>query len=310
MTAELSTPTDRPPESSSSDTTEAPVRGGQVAAYYELTKPGIAIFVMLSAGVSFFLASGARIAFAPLLHTLFGTGVATAGALALNHFLERESDALMKRTRHRPLPSGRIHPREALIFGVVLSVAGVGHLWYWVGSLPAAITAGSVIAYDFIYTPLKSRSYAATLVGAIPGALPMLIGWSAATGAVTLGALVLFGIGFLWQLPHVLALAWLYREDYEKAGFLMSPPSDPEGKVIGRHIAIYSLTLLPMSLAPTLLGLTGWIYFGGALVLGLIVAGVGIAAAREMTRQRARRVFFLSLLYHPLILGLILINPA
>lgn len=286
-------------------------RSGGLSAYYELTKPGIALFVMLTTGVSFYLAEGGRITqFWILLHTLFGTGVATAGALALNHYLERDSDAVMRRTRRRPIPSGRLQPKHALFFGLFLVFAGVGHLVYWVGLLPAALTAGSVIAYDWIYTPLKRRSYTATLVGAIPGALPTLIGWSAATGQVTLAALVIFGIAFLWQLPHVLALAWMYREDYAAAGFLMSPPSDDTGRTIGLHMVVYSLVLVPMSVAPTFIGVTGQVYLVGALLLGIAGLWVALVAARNMTRQAARRVFFLSLLYHPIILSLMLIDPV
>ncbi len=280
----------------------------RVRSYYELTKPGIAGFVMITAGVSYYVGAAGDAALAPVLHTLGGTLLATGGALALNQYLEREVDLRMKRTRLRPLPSGRLAPVEALLFGVALVVLGCTWLWATVGWLPAALTLFSAIAYNFIYTPMKSRSYLATLTGAIPGAMPALIGWSAATGAVTLGGLVLFGIAFLWQLPHVLALAWLLREDYLRAGFLLTPPADPGGRVIARQMNVYTAVLVPASLLPTLIGLTGWVYFGGALLLGLGLLAWTVQAGRTMDRSGVRRVFLGSLAYQPLLLGLMLID--
>jgi heme o synthase len=279
-------------------------------AFYELTKPGIAGFVMMTAGVSFYVGAGGRAPLLPLLYTLLGTVVATAGALALNQYLEREVDGRMSRTRSRPVPSGRLAPWEALAFGLILIAAGCGLLWLTVGGLPAALTLLSAIAYDFVYTPLKSRSYMATFAGAIPGAMPALIGWSAATGQVTLGALVLFAIAFLWQIPHVLALAWLLREDYLRAGFFLTPPADPEGRIIGRQMVLYSVVLIPVSLAPTFLAITGSFYLGGALVLGLAVLWWSWRASVAMTRPSVRRVFLVSLAYQPLLLGLMLLDTV
>lgn len=280
----------------------------QVRAYYELTKPGIALFVMMTAGVSYYVGAGGAVSVAPLLHTLLGVLLATAGSLALNQYLERGADAIMHRTRSRPLPSGRLRPRDALVFGLLLLLGGVAHLATTVGWLPALLTLASALAYDFLYTPLKSRSYAATFVGALPGAMPALIGWSAATGGISVGALTLFGIAFLWQFPHVLALGWLLREDYARAGFFLTPPSDPEGRRIGAQMVIYSAALLPVSLYPTALGLTGAVYFGGALLLGGAVLWWSFRARRDMTRGRVRRLFFGSLLYQPLLLGLMVVN--
>ena len=283
---------------------------GRASSYYELTKPGIAGFVTILAGVSFYVASHGRAELAPMLHTLAGTALATAGALALNQYAEREVDGRMTRTRTRPLPSGRMAPREALGFGALLLALGVGYLAATVGWLPSALTALSAAAYLLAYTPLKSRSYMATLVGAFPGAFPALIGWTAATGRIELGGMVLFGIAFLWQLPHVLALAWLLREDYARVGFFLTPPTDPSGRRIGRHMVYHSVSLLGLSAFPTLLGLTGGVYVAGALALGLVMLGLAAAAAADMTRLRARRVFLFSLLYPPVLMVLLLVDTV
>jgi heme o synthase len=292
---------------------EATIRATAVArasSYYELTKPGIAGFVTMLAGVSFFVASRGRADVLPLVNTLAGTALATAGALALNQYAEREVDARMARTRSRPLPSGRMAPREALGFGALLLALGVGWLAETVGWLPAALTALSAAAYLLAYTPLKSRSYLATIVGAFPGAFPALIGWTAATGKVQIGGVVLFGIAFLWQLPHVLALAWLLREDYARVGFFLTPPTDPNGERIGRHMIYHSVSLLGLSAFPTLLGITGRWYLLGALVLGTVMLGLAIRAAARMDRPRARRVFLYSLLYQPLLMVLLLVDTV
>lgn len=265
---------------------------------------------MMTAGVSYFVAAGGGVRFIPVLHVLLGTLAATAGALALNQYLERDVDGRMSRTRNRPLPSGRLAPRSALVFGIALVVGGSAYLWGTVGWLPATLTLFSAVAYNFVYTPLKPRSYMATLTGAIPGAMPALIGWSAATGTVSLGGLVLFAIAFLWQLPHVLALAWMLRDDYRRAGFLMTPPVDPEGRVIARQMNLYTCALIPVSLMPTLLTLTGWLYFAGALFLGVVLLYWTIRAGLAMKQNLVRRVFLGSLAYQPLLLGLMLIDTV
>jgi heme o synthase len=294
-----------PPEDGRRDPARARVR-----AYYELTKPGIAGFVMMTAGVSYYVASAGTAQLLPVVHTLLGTLMATAGALALNQYLEREVDALMVRTRRRPVPSGRLAPRDALLFGASLVAIGCTYLWVTVGWLPAILTLASAAAYNLVYTPLKTRSYMATLAGAVPGAMPALIGWSAATGSVSLGGLVLFTIAFLWQLPHVLALAWLLREDYVRAGFLLTPPADPEGRVIARQMNLYTAVLLPVSLLPTLMQLTGWIYFFGAILLGGLLLVWTARAGSRMEQKDVRRVFLGSLAYQPLLLGLMLLDTV
>lgn len=290
--------------------TDGPATPGRLASFYELTKPGIAAYVALTAGVCYYVGAAGAANWIVALHTLLGTVVATAGALALNQYVEREVDARMYRTRTRPLPSGRLEPREALLFGAGLLAMGVAYLALLVGVLPAVLTAASAAAYLWVYTPLKSRSYLATLVGAIPGAFPALIGWTAATGRITLGGVILFGIAFLWQLPHVLGLAWLLKEDYQRAGFFMTPPSDVSGGRIGKHMVYHSISLLLLSVMPTLVGLTGLLYLLGAVLLGLVMLWVTGAAAADMNRHRARRVFLYSLLYQPALLALLLLDTV
>lgn len=263
---------------------------------------------MITAGVSYYVAAQGSADLLPVIHTLVGVGLGTAGALALNQYVERDVDAVMKRTRSRPLPSGRLRPGQALAFGWGLLVAGLIYLGLLVGWLPSMLTAASAAAYILAYTPLKTRSYLATLVGAVPGAFPALIGWSAATGTVEFGGVLLFCIAFLWQLPHVLALAWLLREDYARVGFFMSPPMDPAGVRIGKHMVYHSVSLLLISGLPTLLGMAGSIYLVGALLLGSITLAFSISAAAEMSRTRARKVFLWSLIYQPALLALLFID--
>ena len=282
----------------------------RATSYYELTKPGIAVFVTILAGVSFFVASHGRPDLYRLLNTMLGTALATAGSLALNQYAERDVDARMNRTRTRPLPSGRMEPREALGFGTLLLALGVAYLAGAVGWIPSLLTALSAAAYLLVYTPLKSRSYMATLAGAVPGAFPALIGWTAATSRIELGGIVLFGIAFLWQLPHVLALAWLLKEDYARVGFLLTPTTDPSGARIGHHMVYHSVSLLLLSGFPTLLGLAGAIYLAGAVVLGLTMIALAGAAAADMNRASARRVFLFSLLYQPLLMGFLLMDTT
>ncbi|MDP2955834.1 MAG: heme o synthase [Longimicrobiales bacterium] len=279
-------------------------------AFYELTKPGIAGYVMVTAGVSAFVASKGQVPLGDAVHTMLGTGLATAGALALNQYAERDVDARMVRTRYRPLPAGRLDATTAFIFGSALLMAGVIYLAVAIGALPALLTVFSAAAYHFAYVPLKTRSSLATLAGGVPGAMPTLIGWSAATGTLDPGGLGLFAIAYAWQLPHVLGLAWMLREDYERVGFKLIPPHDAAGKVIGWHMMAWLLVLVPLSGAPTWLGYTGQVYFWGALAASLAFLGVGIDAARNLTDRSARKVFFGSLIYHPVLLGLMLLDTV
>jgi len=240
-----------------------------------------------------------------MIHLLIGTLLAAGGTLALNQYWERDIDARMDRTRARPLPAGRLQPLEALLFGVALTLLGTAYLAALVGALAALVTAATAILYLFAYTPLKQRTALCTLVGAVPGALPPVAGWAAARGDVALGAWVLFGILFLWQLPHTLSIARLYREDYARAGVRVLPVIDPDGASTERQILLACVALLTVSVLPTVIGWTGPIYLAGALVLGLAFAAVGIVQARTPSARAARHVLLASLLYLPLLLGLL-----
>lgn len=277
-------------------------------AFYELTKPGITAYVMITAGVSAWVAARGRIELLTGLHAVLGTGLSTAGALALNQFVERDFDAVMTRTRRRPIPSGRLTPGQALACGIVLLVGGLTYLTLVSGWLPGAIAGASALAYLGAYTPLKKRSYVATLVGGVPGAFPTLIGWTAVTGSVDRGALALFAIAYLWQIPHVLGLAWMLREDYAKVGFKLIPEGG--GSVIGRHMVAATALLVPVSLTPTLIGLTGAWYLVGAIVASVAFLSVALRAASDMTEERARALFLSSLLYHPVLLGCMLFDTV
>ncbi|MAM02465.1 MAG: protoheme IX farnesyltransferase [Myxococcales bacterium] len=285
--------------------TTNPIRS-RLGAYYELTKPGITGYVMVTAGVSAFVASRGRVELTLAMNTIAGTGIATAGALTLNQFVEREVDTVMHRTQGRPLPTGRVSPMEALGFGSALLLGGLIYIALALGVLPAAITAASGLMYHGVYTPLKTRSYVATLAGAIPGALPMLIGWSAVTGSLDSGALALFAIGYFWQLPHVLGLAWILREDYTRVGFQLLPPGGDRS--IGLQMVVSTAILIPISWTPTFLGFTALPYAVGATVIGGGFLATAFRALREMSDENARGVFFASLLYHPLLLFLMIFD--
>ncbi len=275
--------------------------GGRAAAYLELTKPGITIFVVVTAVAGYLMAAMPTFHLPTLLHLVAGITLGTAGSLALNQYLEREPDGAMIRTRGRPVPSGRIPAGHARVFGWLLIAAGAGHLWFWLGWLPALFTAAAAFLYDAVYTPLKLRSPLATPVGAVPGALPALVGWTAHTGAVDARGMTLFGILFVWQLIHVLALGWNLRQDYARAGFRLIPAGSD--RLISGLTVAYAVALLPLSVLPTVLGMSGNVYLAGALVLGAGMLAVTVAFLLKPTKQSCSRVFLGSLLYHPLLLG-------
>ena len=280
-----------------------------LSSHIELTKPGITLFVAITAVAGYLVAASQTVAGsqavapAAALHLVLGVVLATAGALALNQYIERGPDALMARTRGRPIPSGRIPPLHAAIFGALLLAAGIGHLWFWLGWLPALLTALSALLYDAAYTPLKLRSPLATPVGAVPGALPALIGWTAHTGDVGVRGMTLFGILFLWQFIHVLALGWNLRDDYERAGFQIIPPGS--AGLISALMVGHATALLVLSIVPAVLGMAGLLYLIGAILLGAAMIAATISFQRDPTRQRCNRIFVGSLAYHPMLLGLL-----
>lgn len=282
--------------------------GIKSAAYWELTKPRITLLVVLSALAGFALGSPAVINWSQFFHTALGIALLSSGLSALNQYWERDRDALMTRTHARPLPAGKLAARHALWFGVALAVIAEIHLAWFVNPLTAAWGFVALASYLFLYTPLKTRTHWCTFIGAFPGALPPLLGWTAARNEVGAEALVLFGIMFLWQFPHFHAIATLYREDYARAGIRMLPVVAPDGRATARQIVGYTLALLPVSLLPTLLKFSGWIYFAGALLLGGWFLYVSIIAARQMSPGAARRLLKVSVIYLPLLLALMVLN--
>ena len=279
---------------------------GQVASdLVALTKPRVVGMVLVATLVGYDVGLTGSADYRRMIHLLIGTLLAAGGTLALNQYSERDIDAWMDRTRARPLPAGRLQPLEALLFGVALTLLGTAYLAALVGALVALVTAATAILYLFAYTPLKQRTALCTLVGAVPGALPPVAGWAAARGDVTLGAWVLFGVLFLWQLPHTLSIARLYRDDYARAGVRVLPVIDPDGASTERQIVLACVGLVTVSLLPTVIGWTGPIYLAGALALGLAFAAVGIVQALSPSARAARRVLLASLLYLPLLLGLL-----
>jgi protoheme IX farnesyltransferase len=268
-----------------------------VADYVELTKPRITFLVMLTALVGFVMASPGRVPTLPLTAALLGTGLVAAGASALNMLLERHTDALMWRTRNRPLPGGRLRPVEAAVFGSLLTLMGLLELAWLSGPLAAAVALVTWATYLFLYTPLKTQTSLSTIVGAFPGALPPVIGWTAARGSLDHGAFVLFAILFLWQIPHFLAIAWIYREDYARGGLPMLPVLDTEGRMTGRQAVGNSVALLLVSLTPSAAGMTGTVYFAGAVALGLGFVGAALRAAVVRSLPAARALFLASLVY-------------
>jgi heme o synthase len=282
----------------------------RLADLKEMTKPGITVMVVLTAGLGFLLASVDRASFSFLLlvHTLVGTGLVSAGASVLNHVWERDTDPLMKRTANRPLAAGRFDPDLALGFGVLLGIGGMVYLGAAVNLLTALLGASALAGYVFAYTPLKRVSSLATILGAVPGAIPPMMGWTAVTHSLDLAAWVLFGILFFWQMPHFLAIAWLCREDYANAGFPMLPVIDPQGLRTGSQAVLYGAALVPVSLMPAVLGLLGGIYFTGALVLGLGYLGFALAFSVRRSQSFARRLMLASILYLPALLLVMLLD--
>ena len=270
-----------------------------------LAKPRVVLMILVTTAVGYYAGLTGAPDYARLLHVLVGTLLAAGGALALNQYWERDVDARMERTRARPLPDGRLAPLEALLFGSALTALGLVYTGAFVGELALAITLATAALYLFAYTPLKRRTPLCTLVGAVPGALPPVTGWVAAREGFGVGAWVLFGILFLWQLPHTLAIARLYRDDYARAGVRLLPVVDADGSSTERQIVTGCLALLVVSLLPTLIGIAGPVYFVGAFLLGAAFVALGARQALVPSTVAARRVLFASLLYLPALLALL-----
>ncbi len=280
----------------------------RVAAYLELTKPRITFLIVLTAAAGFALASPGRVDYRAMLTAMVGIALLSSGVATLNQYMEKDLDALMRRTANRPLPTGKLLPWEALGFGVGLTVLAEIYLLVLVNPLSAVLGLTVIAGYLFGYTPLKTRTSLSTFVGAFPGAVPPLIGWASARGTIGVEAWVLFAILFLWQFPHFLAIAWMYREDYTRAGILMLPVVEPDGRVTGQQIVLYTVMLLPVSLLPTLLGTAGKTYFAGAIIFGLVFLYFSLRAAFSKSRQAARQLLLASVIYLPLLFILMVLD--
>jgi protoheme IX farnesyltransferase len=279
----------------------------RAADFLALTKPRLNFLVVATTLAGYYLGADA---FDPevLFHTVVGTALVAGGAAAFNEIFERRTDGLMRRTRRRPLPDGRMRASTAAWFALAISTLGLVQLAWGANLLAAGVALTTLISYALIYTPLKRRTSLSTLVGGVPGALPPMIGWAAATGALAPGAWVLFAIVFLWQMPHFLAIAWLCREDYARAGLPMLPVVEPDGRSTSQQVVLYATALVPVSLLPTLIGMAGRVYFAGAAVLGIGFLALGVQFARRRNNETARRLFFGSISYLPLLWGLLLGN--
>ena len=280
----------------------------RTSAYFELTKPRIAFMLVLTSAAGFYMGSGGSFNWMLFFNAMLGITLLAFGVATLNQYVERDTDSLMERTAKRPLPSGRLGDIEALLFGGLLCIVAELYLGFLVNGLTALLGMVVIVGYVLVYTPLKRKTSACTAIGAIPGAMPPLMGWTAASGEISVGALALFAILFLWQFPHFLAIAWMYKDEYAKAGILMLPVVEPEGKITARQIVIFTIMLLPMSLAPYFLGISGLIYLIGSVILGFWFLHASIKTARARTVPQARKLMFVSVLYLPLLYGLMVLK--
>jgi heme o synthase len=282
--------------------------------YIALTKPRITWLILMSTGVGYFFGAPKSLPgwtgwhWLTLIHTIIGTGLIASGTAALNQWYEREADAKMRRTQARPLPAGRLVARKALVFAIAISAAGFAELWIGANPLAAMLGLFTLLCYLFVYTPLKQRSPHSTTIGSIPGAMPPLIGFAAASGTLTWDAWVLFAILFLWQFPHFYAIAWMYKDDYARAGIRMLPVVEPDGKSTARRILLYSAALIPISLMPKFFAMAGNVYLFGAIALGLAFLYYGLRIRWDRTRQQARRVLLASVVYLPVLFSLMLLD--
>jgi len=274
--------------------------------YVALTKPRVNLLVLVTTTIGFHLGNVGRTDLALLFHTVVGTFLVASGAAAFNQVLERDVDARMRRTMARPLPGGRVSARDAALFATALSIAGILELGFGANWLAATVALITLASYALVYTPLKRVTSLATIIGAVPGALPPVIGWAASRGSVGLEAWVLFAIVFVWQMPHVLAVSWLYREDYARGGIRVLPVEDPNGRSTAFQMVNYAAALVPISLMPTAVGIAGRVYLAGAIVLGVALLALTVRFARNRTPEGARRLFAASLVYLPVLFLLML----
>jgi len=282
----------------------------RLGAYVTLTKPDVSFLVVITTAAGYYMGTSGPTNWLSMIHVVFGTMLIAGGTAALNNYVERESDRFMRRTASRPLPSGIMQPGEALAFGVALCLAGALYLYFAGGLLPAVLGVATCLSYLLAYTPLKKRTVWATFVGAFPGAAPPLIGWAAASGSLGPGAWLLFAILFLWQFPHFHAIAWMYREDYGRAGILMLPVVDREGTRTFRQIVSTAAVLVGVSLMPSILGLTGAVYFFGALMLSAALLMVCVWSASVKSNVRAKWLMHATVAYIPLLLSLMVLDKT
>ena len=281
-------------------------QSNKLGAYISLTKPDVSFLVLMTTGAGFYMGARGPIEWLHMLHVVFGTMMIAAGTAALNHYIERESDRYMRRTASRPLPTGQLTPAEALRFGVALCIVGAIDLYFVAGYLACLLGVVTSVSYLLAYTPLKKRTVWATFVGAIPGAIPPMIGWTAATGKLDTGAWLLFAILFFWQFPHFHAISWMYREDYARAGILMLPVVDKDGTRTFRQIVLYAAMLVAVSLLPAIMGFAGVLYFFGALVTCTALVQVCLWAAHAKTNSRAKWLMHATVMHIPILLGLMM----
>ena len=276
--------------------------------YIELTKPRITWLILMSTGIGYVFGSQTSFNWLLLLHTLIGTALIASGTATFNQWYEHKADALMNRTKGRPIPMGLVTPKQAFIWGLFLSVAGFAELWLGVNPLTALAGLFTLVTYLFVYTPMKQQHWHATTLGAVPGAMPPVIGYAAASGVINWEAAALFAILFVWQFPHFYAIAWMYREDYAKASIKMLPVVEPDGNSTARQILFFSILLIPVSFLPTWLHMTGTVYFVGAAIMGLVFLRAAVKVANNRTIALARGVLLTSVIYLPVLYGLMLLD--
>lgn len=288
----------------------APVSAARQRAidFYELTKPRMNFLVVITTMVGYYMAARGWSDWTRLIATLFGTALTAAGASVFNQYVERRLDVRMKRTENRPLPAGRVRPVDALLFGVFISIVGVATLALFVNALTATLGALTLLLYVLVYTPAKRYTSLCTIIGAVPGAIPSVMGFTAVQNTIGAEAMSLFAILFFWQMPHFLAIAILYRDDYERGGFMMLPVVDKQMNMTARQIILYSITMIPVSLLPTLLHMTGSMYPFAALVMGIAFCGFGLVLAKSKSRADARQLFLASIIYLPALLTALMVD--